>query len=539
VTVHRRRQKSTPKTMGWAEYFGEEVLFYHHQSRITIKADVETSVFILYPGQFQALAKEYPDIRKRLSETARSRRIGYQRQFQWLQDDEIIYFISQKHFMYFLKSLILPGLVCLFAALFLYFGLRDFSPAQPMTLTLWIGLLSLTFGLIWVLWKLIDWRNDFYIVSNEGVTWVEKIVLLYDGRLQSLLEKVRAVDRTTSLFGRWLHYGDVIANAYVGKIPMVYAYKPDSLHKFIEELRSRRTSIVEAEDIEEIRKAVDDAVRYHRNPRPEDVIKVIHGPKPPPKKPKLTLRQRFQIWTNQFRVRYEIDGVITYRKHWPVLLGKLWAPLMLTILWFITTGLLIAGVIPQNLSRMILFLLLLAGFGLVLWIWYVHADWRNDIYQLTDRQILDIEKKPLGTEVKKTANLENILSVEHDRIGIFGIIFNYGNVIINIGEAKLVFLGVYYPDQVHADVVSKQEAQQEKVRQDKKKQERERMINYLLAYYDATREAEREHIVQTVYSWLRRMKLIGVPSPYAQAAEEQQTWQPLYPQTPLYPPGPP
>ena len=44
---------------------------------------------------------------------------------------------------------------------------------------------------------------------------------------------------------------------------------------------------------------------------------------------------------------------------------------------------------------------------------YGYVDWRNDIYQLTDNMIIDIYKKPLGEETKKTASIDNILSLQH------------------------------------------------------------------------------------------------------------------------------
>ncbi len=73
------------------------------------------------------------------------------------------------------------------------------------------------------------------------------------------------------------------------------------------------------------------------------------------------------------------------------------------------------------------------------WWLYNYIDWRNDIYQVTDRSVFDIERKPFGTESKKSAALENILSLEHERIGFLGYILNVGNVLINVGEAKFDF----------------------------------------------------------------------------------------------------
>jgi hypothetical protein len=79
---------------------------------------------------------------------------------------------------------------------------------------------------------------------------------------------------------------------------------------------------------------------------------------------------------------------------------------------------------------------------------YHYIDWSNDIYVVTSDQIFDIERKPLSREVKKSAKLENILSLRHDRIGIFGLMLNYGTVTINVGTEEFIFYGVYDPAQV-------------------------------------------------------------------------------------------
>ena len=74
-----------------------------------------------------------------------------------------------------------------------------------------------------------------------------------------------------------------------------------------------------------------------------------------------------------------------------------------------------------------------------IWWLYQYVDWRNDIYVLTLDKIFDIERKPLTREDKREASLANILSLENARIGLTGLILNYGTVTINVGNEKLTF----------------------------------------------------------------------------------------------------
>jgi hypothetical protein len=125
-----------------------------------------------------------------------------------------------------------------------------------------------------------------------------------------------------------------------------------------------------------------------------------------------------------------------------------------------------------------------------LWWLYQYVDWSNDIYQLTPEQIIDIERRPLGTEDKKTASLDSILSLEHTRNGVIQLLFNYGNVTINVGEAKFLFRGVYNPDQVHQDVADYMEARARKKRDQEAARERERMVDWLVTYHNQTQSSE-------------------------------------------------
>ena len=61
----------------------------------------------------------------------------------------------------------------------------------------------------------------------------------------------------------------------------------------------------------------------------------------------------------------------------------------------------------------ILFFIMLA------WLVYGIADWSNE-HQVTNEQIIDMDRKPLGTETRNVSQLENILGTEYRRIGTSG-----------------------------------------------------------------------------------------------------------------------
>ena len=164
-----------------------------------------------------------------------------------------------------------------------------------------------------------------------------------------------------------------------------------------------------------------------------------------------------------------------------------WPTLLILVLFLLTSSFDIMYLLDRI---QVLSPLSVSGLGFVLfililfpWWLYNYVDWRNDIYQVTDRSIFDIERRPFGTESKKSAALENILSLEHERIGFLGYILNVGNVLINVGEAKFTFNDVYEPARVQQDIFSRMQQVRYKKQQEEVARERDRILKLLEIYH--------------------------------------------------------
>jgi hypothetical protein len=133
-------------------------------------------------------------------------------------------------------------------------------------------------------------------------------------------------------------------------------------------------------------------------------------------------------------------------------------------------------------------LILLLGIGLtvmaVLWWLYRFVDWSNDIYRVTSEKIIDSERKPLGDEITKSAPLENIIGLDYERLGVLGVVLNFGNVIINIGtDNKFIFYGIHNPARAQRDIFNYMYERRSKQQQADNLQEQERVSNYIAAYH--------------------------------------------------------
>jgi hypothetical protein len=126
------------------------------------------------------------------------------------------------------------------------------------------------------------------------------------------------------------------------------------------------------------------------------------------------------------------------------------------------------------------------------WMIYEIMDWSNDQFQVTPEQIVDLDKKPFGTQTRNAAQLENILGTEYQRIGILGEIFNYGTVYITVGGSKLAFENVIDPASVQSDIDRRREARQAKQAAAKVAAERERMAEWLATYHLNAEQLRKE-----------------------------------------------
>lgn len=466
--------------LGPGDYFGEQELLFNNPRSASIYAETDVLLLSLEQDTFQTLLAEYPQIHENMAATAQSRNLVRNLRFPWKDKEEVFYYITRKHPVFLLISMLWPVLVALICAVvWLLLG-------ALMDLLIFLAI-PLAISAAWFGWVYLDWSNDYYIVTNQRVVWQEKVVMLYDSRQEAALNTVVSVNTTTSLIGRMLDYGNVEVRTFTGVIPMKRMSRPYLFASFVEGYRKRVQALSKEQEEHEIENALHTALlKSTSSPEVETPAgEVLKPGVPAPFKAPLPRRQ--ETFLDELRkalqtflkVRYQEGRVITYRKHYLLLLKGAIIPFLLTLA--VLFGLGWAIIAKQYLFALVLVLLFLGVFA---WLIYEYMDWSNDIYRLTPEQIMDIEKKPLGREQKTTSNLDAPdFRIEHIRKNIINIIFNYGNVIVNVGETKFTFDGVYNPDQVHQDVANYRFALQRKKQEDQNKRDRDRMINWLVAYH--------------------------------------------------------
>ncbi|MEJ2597834.1 MAG: cyclic nucleotide-binding domain-containing protein [Anaerolineales bacterium] len=497
ITRHARGTDRLINILAPGDFFGEEAIINNHSRRSTVTTIGTVILLRMERLQFAQLLKAYPQVRQNLEATAESRRLTTRLRFKWLGKDESIYFLARKHDFFLYRALIPSIIGGVLAFPLLAIGLSQPAGSLSATLTVMFSIMILTAAILWGIWSIVDWGNDYYIVTNQRVIWLEKIVGLYASRREAPMDTILAVNVVSSQMGRLLNYGNVTVRTFTGGIQMRNVNRPYLFALFVEGFKKRVIQLTKEEENQNRSQALEQAMVHRDFPEAQELPPVPE--EPPliyPKEERPKRRETFRERMDRFlKVRIEQDGVITYRKHWYLLIRKGWIPLLILFFLALVTGFFAWATATDRFAAtnlvivaMPMFLFFLFDF---LWMVYVYLDWSNDIYRLTPEQIFDIERKPLGSESKKSAPLQSILSIEHERENLLGILLNFGPVTINVGETKFIFHGVYNPDQVHQDVADYREALQRKRREREYEQKRQEMVDWLITYRDETKRMDQ------------------------------------------------
>jgi hypothetical protein len=481
------------------DYFGELALVSKRRRSATATAVVDTSLLVLSRQDFEQLYKRIPELRLNLKIAIESRQLNRRLRFKWLRPGEVVYFLARKHRIVLYQNLAWP-ILALLVPFFFFYGWYYLA---HFVIVMIAALGSLIAIILWGIWLWIDWGNDYYIVTNQRAVWLEKVVGIYDSRQESPLSTVVAVGVEANPIGRILDYGDVIVRTFVGKIPFNNVDHPKQAARMIEEHWKRRQEAARDLEKEEMKDALRRKLTLPVPPSGKPKTDSAPPTTPPAKRQNLDLLRL--LGANTLRLRYETGDKVVYRKHWIALILQAWIPLLgfFGVLGFFFYRLAQLVSLPEAFISFqngidvdgVAGAAFLALFPFVGWFIYEVVDWSNDKFEVTPEQIIDLDKKPFGTESRNAAQLDNILAIEYRRIGILGNIFNYGSVYITVGGTKLIFEDVIDPATVQSDIDRRREARLEKKKQAEVSAERERMADWLATYHqnaDAFREEEEK-----------------------------------------------
>lgn len=443
----------------------------------TVRAQKNSRIWFI-PGEIiSQLGKERPEFAETLMVLANSQEMVGRLYLPWLESDERVSLISRKHPIFLLWAVLPPLLV--FIAVIIALAIWQ---AQIQILAI-IGMLFAFFICgIWLAWNINNWANDFYLITSKRMVWVERVSGFYESRQEAPLGTLISVGIATNHAGAFFGYSDVLVRTYYGDVRFERVGHAQTIAKLVESFWAKTKQVDFELDAKEIRKALREKFGKPAEEVSSKEIEEQYGIDNELRRDEVSFFD--WLFSDFLKVRFDSAGTITYRKHWFVLLQKTILPLLGILL---AAAFLIA-VITRNITSLNYNMSLVLAISVLtvclLLLFYQYADWRNDVFQLTPSQIIDIDRKPFGRESRRTAPLENILSIEYERRGIFAMLFNFGTVFISVGNSQLTFNDVHQPSKVQQDIFAKigYHAKERDLHQ--KTQEKERIAQWFKVYQD-------------------------------------------------------
>jgi len=484
VGIETEQQPRNLWILSTDDYFGEDALSEIHIRRTFAKARQNTILIGIPRNDLFYLLEENPALIAafRLIESSYEKLIHQEP--SWIEPEEATRFISRASSAYLIFKSFLPavwiGLV-LFLGIWFYFN-TDISVVLLFPLT---GV-ALIFGMAWLIWNIVDWTNDYYLITKRRVVFLEKVLLLYDSRQEAPLSAVLSVTKHTSLMGRILGFSDVVIRTYTGVLAFKHLSSADAVIQLLSEQWERVKRQISSEEREEmemllIEKLMPEKTDQTRESQMSDFVGST------------VVKSGWIVSTldSLFGMRQEDESTITYRTHWFILLRKIFFPslfLIASLILLLSSNLHLPE-INANPFFFIPLILILCAFG---WWFYEFINWRNDRYLITKDQLVDINRKPLGLEERRSAPIINIQSVEYKRKGFWGILFNFGTVFIRIGDAEFTFDEVHNPSQIQKEIFDRYNALINLEKKNQLDAERKRMASWMEAYHHVILEKQKD-----------------------------------------------
>lgn len=394
------------------------------------------------------------------------------------EGDERFVYVSHRHWMALLLREIIPVLVAIVcAAVFFFraFGREvDFLGRTPPLFDLLNSVLFVSILVCVAIGAYIyaDWKNDHLIVSNKRIVHEDQTLWLAYEYETIPLDQIQNVNiRTDNILQYVLGYGRVEVQAAGPTAPIVFerANQPGELQRQImaEVNREKRSQ-------EEKRLAATVARRLNPHAPPVPALKVpiedVAQPVSSPFEALLPLGPQVQ------------SGVITWHRHWVMLLRNLIGPFVALVAWILAV-VYIPGLNLLNTTP--LTIVLFIGFVAVLLYWFwEYDDWRNDLYILEPTRIIDLQRWPFGLfEDRREATLGVIQNVNATSPNLIARILGYGDVVIETAGTggNFTFDHVPDPDQVQRIVFE----YRERFRWQQREREWDNTLNIVEQYYRA------------------------------------------------------
>ena len=461
---------------------GESSLLLAEPHDVTALALTNVVTLSFKRETFMPLREQYPRLWGRLTPSELVAERLNAPHYGWQASDEAVVLFSRQHWWGLLRRMFFP-LIALLGIIALLIVIQQ---SLPMFLGLGVLVGVLILGGI-VTYVYVDWRNDYWVVTNRRIVHVDEMVFVRKRRDETPLPSVTQVQyERHGIAAAILDFGDLEVETFTGNIGMRDMPRPmhikAEVQAEVEKLKARERAAERKDIRDDLEKRII----------AKEIVEV--APPPPEEPPPLRPTISFGIFRYFFPKLVDVQGdSIIWRKHWIVLWRReVWSTLLIGAAglaffnWY--NGASPLGTLLDD-SAWWIWPFILGGLGA--WWWWVFEDWRNDEYLLAGNHVIEIQRKPFSlSEKRRESSLSDFQSTELKIVGPWQKLFHYGTLIVKLPGAQVEFKDIVDPAAAQTEITKRLNAYNAQ-RAEKEAQARRNELTDWFAAYDELRQRER------------------------------------------------
>lgn len=408
------------------------------------------------------------------------------RKYDWQEEDEVIVYDGRRHPIILVGRLmwllLIVGVMILIDTLW-----RRAGGGFPVLGVVLFVLFALVPAGAWVV---VDYLNDYFVVTNRRVAARERIILVYESLNEAQLLAVQDTTIGVDFWGNLFSYGTLVVKTAAKSAWVVFDRipKPRAVQRTITEQQQRVQAEQRVEQREGLRSQIITDLRV--GIVPQTPVRALPANQVVTKPPSRLSRLRTQIYNLLDRTIFALVRLVilrpirffvrifirrgkdtgsveefhggffacwwitpdktVWRKHWLILFRNIWLSLLV---WTIVFAIFLTAFTPSGPLPWWLVALILGG--VTFWLGWQYANWANDLYVVTNEKLVDIERLPLGFgEKRREGNLDRVQNVVLKIPNFWANLFGVGDVEIQTAatDEGFTFFKVANPRGVQREV---------------------------------------------------------------------------------------
>jgi len=342
------------------------------------------------------------------------------------------------------------------------------------------GVLGIT-ALLWMGWQFLEWSNDLFFFTNKRIINKQRSLFSYEIKQETPISAIESAKTRRSFLGRGLNFGDLEIKTFTGSMRLPFVQEIASVQHILTYLTERRKDLREEEEKRAFSTEIRERIDIRASVRdtgfenlPGQSSSQILSPDSASKRSDVNIAPEN----------------IVYRTHWTILFAKIFIPALLLMSHMLLYLFLAANQMEIINGTAFNTIVLINSIILISWNTYRFADWRNDVYIITEDQLIDIDRSPFGMEEKRAAPIKNIQSIRYKRNGFFGLLFNFGTVYTRVGDEEFTFDNVRRPAEVQEALFAAKERFHQREEDAEKHAQRKKAVDWIDSYHQIINEKQ-------------------------------------------------